>query len=110
MTMTRLTFSHLRYAALSAVHQDQVRYHTGVDGPALGYTWSEDVGGQMFDNLRQILSELWAADLIEVETHRIFAERGHRVSTTTRGYLVLREWEEATHGHTPREATARAAA
>jgi hypothetical protein len=91
--MTRLSFTEDRYAALEAVHHDFVRYHTGLAGPALGYTWSEHAGGQMFERMRQVLRDLWTADLIDVDTHRILAQRGHRVSTTTSGYLQLREWE-----------------
>jgi hypothetical protein len=95
ITMTRLAFTEARYAALTAVHRDHVAYHTGLSGPALGYTWSERVGGQMFEDMRQVLRDLWTADLIEVDTHRVLAQRGHRVNTTTSGYFQLREWEGA---------------
>jgi hypothetical protein len=94
MTMSRLSFTEDRYAALKAVHSDQVRYHTGLTGPSLGYTWSEHVGGQMFEWMRQVLRDLWTADLVDVDTHRILAQHGHRVTITTSGYLRLREWEE----------------
>jgi hypothetical protein len=90
--MARLPYSDTRCAALNAVHNDQVTYHTGLAGPALGYTWSESVGGQMFMEMREVLRELWTADLIMVETQRVLAHRGHRVVITTAGYRLLREW------------------
>lgn len=92
IAMTRLPYSDTRFAALSAVHGEQVTYHTGLAGPALGYTWSEHVGGQMFMEMREVLRELWTADLIAVETQRVLAHRGHRVVITTAGYRLLREW------------------
>lgn len=91
--MARLPYTDTRYAALAAVHHDRVTYHTGLAGPALGYTWSEQVGGQMFMGMREVLRELWTADLIAVETHRVLAHRGHRVVITTAGYRLLHEWE-----------------
>lgn len=90
--MARLPYTDTRFAALNAVHNDQVTYHTGLAGPALGYTWSEHVGGQMFMEMREVLRELWTADLIEVQTHRVLAHRGHQVVITTNGYRLLREW------------------
>ncbi|GAA2792177.1 hypothetical protein [Saccharopolyspora taberi] len=93
--MTRPDPSPRWHAALTAVQQDLVRYHNGRTGPALGYTWSESAGGQMFDEMRQTLQELRAAHLIDVETHRVFAQRGHRVRTTTAGYRLLRTWSAA---------------
>jgi hypothetical protein len=90
--MTRPTFTDARYAALGAVHRDRVRYDTGLSGPALGYTWSEDTGGPMSQTMRQALRDLWTADLIDVDTHRLFAQHGHRVTTTINGYRLLREW------------------
>lgn len=108
--MTRLAFSTHRYTALSAVQRDQVRYHTGLNGPALGYTWSEHVGGQMFGCLRQALCELWAANLVEVDTHRLFARRGHRVVITMRGYRLLCEWNEVARNGARCDATGAAPA
>ena len=94
--MARLPYSDTRYAALNAVHNDQVTYHTGLAGPALGYTWSEHVGGQMFMEMREVLRELWTADLLTVETQRVLAHRGHRVGITAAGHRVLREWASLT--------------
>jgi hypothetical protein len=95
ITMTRLPCTEARHTALRAVHQDQVAYHTGLAGPALGYTWSEHVGGQMFMEMREVLRELWTADLITVDTHRVLAQRGHRVTITTGGYRLLCDWSTA---------------
>jgi hypothetical protein len=72
-------------AALAAVAADQVRYHPGLSGPALGYTWSEQSGGQMFPALQDALERLEDAGLITTEPHRIRAQRGHRVALTARG-------------------------
>lgn len=90
--MARLPYSDTRHAALTAVYKNEVTYHTGLAGPALGYTWSEHVGGQMFMEMREVLRELWTADLITVETQRVLAHRGHRVVITTAGYRLLGEW------------------
>ena len=92
--MSRPDYSDLRHRALLAVQQDLVRYHNGRTGPALGYTWSEQAGGQMFDEMRLALQELWNAHLIDVETHRVFAQRGHRVRTTPTGYRILLAWAD----------------
>ncbi len=93
--MTSLTYSRTRHAALSAVLHDHVRYHPGLSGPALGYSWSEHSGGQMFGEMRHVLSELWAAELIGIDDQRQFARRGHRVATTPHGRHVFSEWERA---------------
>lgn len=90
--MTRLERTDQRHAALAAVHGDQVRYQSSPADAAPGYAWSDSVGGQMTDAMRRVLHELWAADLVEVETYRLFAQRGHRVTTTTQGYLLLMTW------------------
>ena len=92
--MQPFAFSGSRQAALAAVHCGDVRYHHGLTGPALGFTWSENRGGQMFHEMRHALHELWAANLIDVETHRVFARSGHRVVTTMRGYQLWREWHD----------------
>lgn len=92
MTMRRLMCSKARHEALNAVYGDHVRYHNGLAGPALCFTWAEESGGQMFHEMRDTLHELWAADFIDVETHRLFAQRGHRVHVTMRGYQRLCEW------------------
>ena len=44
MTATRFTVD--RYSALIDVFDDKVRFHNGLSGPALGYTWAEGHGGQ----------------------------------------------------------------
>ena len=93
--MARLDHTETRHTALSAVYRDAVRYHDGLAGPALGYTWAEGAGGQMSEDMRHTLRELWAADLITVDTQRILAQRGRRVSITTGGYLCLQKWEAA---------------
>lgn len=90
--MTRLEHTDERHAALAAVHADQVRYHSTPTDAALGYAWSGSVGDRMADATRRVLHELWAADLVEVETYRLFDHHGHRVTTTTQGYLLLMEW------------------
>jgi hypothetical protein len=97
-TVTKLERTDDRHAALAAVHADRVRYHSAPAERSLGYAWSESVAERMCDATRVVLHELWAADLVEVETHRLFAHRGHRVITTTQGYLLLQEW-----GETPRQ-------
>jgi hypothetical protein len=94
--MARLDLTEDRKAALSAVHRDAVRYHDGLSGPALGYTWAEGAGGQMPEEMRHTLRELWSSDLIAVDTHRVHAQRGRRVSITTSGYLRLQRWQQAT--------------
>jgi hypothetical protein len=93
--MKKLECTEDRFAALMAVHRDQVRYHTGLTGPSVGYMWAESLGGQMFEDMRHVLRDLWTSDLIEVDTHRLFAQGGHRVSTTTNGYLLLRQWQDS---------------
>lgn len=93
--MTQLTFTDTRCTALAAVQRDHVRYHSGLAGPALGYTWSEHAGGQMHEDFRHVLRELWALNFIEVETHRVFAQRGHRVITTMNGYRLLCAWRNS---------------
>jgi hypothetical protein len=90
--MSRLKRTDERYTALAAVHADQVRYHSTPAYAALGYAWSDSVGGQMADSTRRVLHDLWAADLVEVETYRLFAQHGHRVTITTQGYLLLMDW------------------
>jgi hypothetical protein len=75
--------------ALAAVAADQVRYHPGLSGPALGYTWSEDCGGQMFPALRAAMEDLAEAGLIMTDPHRMRAQRGHRVRLTARGHHHL---------------------
>ena len=92
--MTPLDRTGDRHAALAAVHADQVRFQGGSADPARGYSWSDPVVGRMSETMRRTLHELWAADLIEVETYRLFAHRGHRVTTTTPGYLRLLEWAQ----------------
>jgi hypothetical protein len=87
-----LTYNSDRLAALIAVHDDQVRYHTGLSGPSVGYTWSEGAGGRMFEQFRHTLQDLWSADLIDVDTHRLFAQHGHRVTITTKGYVLMHQW------------------
>jgi hypothetical protein len=90
--MTRLERTSERYDALAAVHADQVRYHSTPAFAALGYAWSDSVRSKMTDTMRQVLHDLWAADLVEVETYRLFAQHGHRVTITTQGYLLLMTW------------------
>lgn len=94
--MTALSFSRIRHSALSAVSDGHVCYHPGLSGPALGYAWSESTGGQMFDDMRHVLSELWAADLIDIADHRQCAQRGHRVSATDSGQRQLDAWNADT--------------
>ncbi|MGI8312073.1 hypothetical protein [Saccharopolyspora hattusasensis] len=86
------TFTANRYAALDAVNQGKICYHNGLLQSALGYDWVMDITRPMTDDLRQTLRDLWVADLIDVETHRLFALRGHRVVITTKGYRTLRDW------------------
>lgn len=93
--MTALNYTRTRHSALSAVSDDHVRYHPGLSGPALGYAWAENSGGQMFDDMRHVLSELWAADLIDIAAQRPCAQRGHRVATTDSGERLLDEWNSA---------------
>ena len=76
-------------AALAAVAADRVRYHPGLSGPALGYTWAEQTGGQMFPGLQRALEDLDGAGLITTDHHRIRAQRGHRVRLTPRGACGL---------------------
>ena len=90
--MARLNLTDPRHATLRAVSQDRVRYHEGLTGPALGYTWAEGAGGQMSEDMRHTLRELWAADLITVDPQRILAQRGRRVSITSKGESCLQEW------------------
>ncbi len=90
--MTHLNFSTTRYHALDHVRRDHVRFHPGLIGPALGYSWSENTGGQMFESMRHVLSELWAAELIDVRAHHQFARPAHKVVTTQDGRETLREW------------------
>lgn len=90
--MARLTLTETRHTSLRAVNRDSVRFHDGRTGPALGYTWAENAGGQMPEEMRLTLHELWAADLISVADSRMVAQRGRRVSITNRGNRYLREW------------------
>lgn len=90
--MARLDFSPTRYQALDQVNRDNVRFHPGLNGPALGYAWAENAGGQMFDAMRHVLSELWAADLIDINEHHQFARPAHRVVITRDGREQLRQW------------------
>ncbi len=53
----------------------------------------------MFQEMRDTLQELWAADLIDVDTHRVFVQRGHRVRTTMRGYQLWCEWQRESSNH-----------
>ncbi len=92
--MARLIPTKTRYETLRAVSSDHVRYHEGLTGPALGYTWAENAGGQMSEELRHALRELWAADLITIAPERILAQRGRRVSVTTKGEHCLQEWAQ----------------
>ncbi|QIZ38718.1 hypothetical protein [Saccharopolyspora sp. ASAGF58] len=86
------TFTEARYAALAAVYAGKICYQNGLARPGLGYEWGTGVPGPMTDEFRHTLRELWAADLIDIDVHRLFAPRGHRVAITAKGYRALREW------------------
>jgi hypothetical protein len=90
----RLDHTEQRHTALAAVYADQVRFHSA---PATvpRYEWCESAHKPMTEETRRVLQELWSADLVEVETYRLFAQRGHRVTVTTQGYLQLMAWGTA---------------
>ncbi|WP_190813030.1 hypothetical protein [Saccharopolyspora pogona] len=95
--MSRTTFTANRYTALDAVNQGKICYHNGLLQPALGYDWVMGIS-PMADDLRQTLRDLWVTDLIDIDTHRLFALRGHRVVITTKGYRTLRDWSALARG------------
>ncbi|TNC19394.1 hypothetical protein [Amycolatopsis alkalitolerans] len=89
--MSTAKFTVNRYQALAAVSQGKICYNNGLLEPAPGYDWVTGETSQMTDDLRHALRDLWAADLIDIDTHHLF-ERGHQVRITTRGYPTLRAW------------------
>lgn len=91
--MAQPEYDPQRHAALQSVRQDYVRFHYGLSGPALGYTWSENAGGQMTKNTQWKLHELFSRNLIEVDSQRLFAQRGCRVIMTQEGCQVLASWD-----------------
>ncbi|MEV0699938.1 hypothetical protein AB0I53_18805 [Saccharopolyspora sp. NPDC050389] len=90
--MSRIIFTATHYAALDAVNQGKICYHNGLLQPALGYDWVTGITCPMTDDLRQTLRDLWITDLIDIDTHHLFALRGHRVVLTMKGYRTLRDW------------------
>ncbi|MGW1676457.1 hypothetical protein [Saccharopolyspora sp. NPDC002376] len=97
-TIPRVTFTEARYRALSAVSEGEICYHNGLSQPALGYDWVAGLSRRMADDVRHTLHSLWAADLIDIDTHSLFVRPGHRVMITPKGYQVFRQWATAA-GH-----------
>lgn len=96
--MSTAKFTVDRYTALAAVNQDKICYHNGLLQPGLGYGWVTGETARLTADLRNALRDLWVADLIDIDTHHLFAQRGHRVRITPNGHRVLREWSVRARG------------
>ncbi|MCI2419707.1 hypothetical protein MOQ72_19870 [Saccharopolyspora sp. K220] len=87
---TTIDYSPQRHLALGLVQEERVRFHNGLHGMALGYTWL--TGESMDEPLRTTLHELWRVDAIQIETHRLFASGGHCVKLTPHGFQMFQSW------------------
>lgn len=92
--MYSVPYSPEHHEALRDVFTGRIRYHNGLNTPAIGYRWREALGGgRLMSDKADALFELWAADLIDVDTQVIQCDgHGHAVRLTHHGYQHMQYW------------------